>query len=203
MIDKRGTNASAQLTKWKDYMVEMGYGYRLGIDLPHVESRGFIPNADFYSKSFRGANWRANSIISISIGQGEVLATPLQIANLCATIANRGYFYTPHIVKEISDTVIDSSFRKRHKPDIRRQHYELVAEACGWPSNPRLSKQPTSQSFCPVTALCVPLSITAAGGSVSWRHFAWKPSTVSPARYAVAAPALAIREGHSCNAINM
>ncbi len=127
MIDKRGTNASAQLTKWKDYMVEMGYGYRLGIDLPH-ESRGFIPNADFYSKSFRGANWRANSIISISIGQGEVLATPLQIANLCATIANRGYFYTPHIVKEISDTVIDSSFRKRHKPDIRRQHYELVAE---------------------------------------------------------------------------
>lgn len=127
MIDKRGTNVSAQLTKWKDYMVEMGYGYRLGIDLPH-ESRGFIPNADFYSKSFRGANWRANSIISISIGQGEVLATPLQIANLCATIANRGYFYTPHIVKEISDTVIDSSFRKRHKPDIRRQHYELVAE---------------------------------------------------------------------------
>ncbi len=127
MIDKRGTNASAQLTKWKDYMVEMGYGYRLGIDLPH-ESRGFIPNADFYSKSFRGANWRANSIISISIGQGEVLATPLQIANLCATIANRGYFYTPHIVKEISDTVIDSSFRKKHKPDIRRQHYELVAE---------------------------------------------------------------------------
>ena len=127
MIDRKGTKAADQLTKWKDYMVEMGYGYRLGIDLPS-ESRGFIPNADFYSKSFRGANWTANSIISISIGQGEVLATPLQIANLCATIANRGYFYTPHIVKEISDSTIDAKFRQRHQPKIKKEYYNLVAE---------------------------------------------------------------------------
>lgn len=127
MIDRRGTRPADQLTKWKDYMVEMGYGYRLGIDLPS-ESRGFIPNADFYSKSFRGANWTANSIISISIGQGEVLATPLQIANLCATIANRGYFYTPHIVKEISDSTIDNKFRQRHQPKIKKEYYNLVAE---------------------------------------------------------------------------
>lgn len=127
MIDRKGTRPADQLTKWKDYMVEMGYGYRLGIDLPS-ESRGFIPNADFYSKSFRGANWTANSIISISIGQGEVLATPLQIANLCATIANRGYFYTPHIVKEISDSTIDNKFRQRHQPKIKKEYYNLVAE---------------------------------------------------------------------------
>lgn len=127
MIDRRGTKASDQLTKWKDYMVEMGYGYRLGVDLPS-ESRGFIPNAKFYSDSFRGANWSANSIISISIGQGEVLATPLQIANLCATIANRGYFYTPHVVKEVSDTVIDEAFRKKHQPKIKHEYYEAVAE---------------------------------------------------------------------------
>ncbi len=127
MIDKRGTRPSAQLNKWKNYMVEMGYGYKLGVDLPS-ERRGFIPNPDYYSESFRGANWSANSIISISIGQGEVLATPLQIANLCATIANRGYFYTPHIVKEISDTVLDAKYRKRHAPHIKRAHYEAVAE---------------------------------------------------------------------------
>ena len=126
-IDKRGSTPSRQLEKWKDYMVQMGYGYPLGIDLPH-ERRGFIPNPGYYSESFRGANWRANSIISISIGQGEVLATPLQIANLCATIANRGYFFTPHIVKEISDTVIDASFKKRHSPKINRQYYDDVAE---------------------------------------------------------------------------
>lgn len=127
MIDKRGTKPADQLEKWKDYMVEMGYGYRLGVDLPS-ESRGFIPNPEYYSSSFRGANWTANSIISISIGQGEVLATPLQIANLCATIANRGWFYTPHVVKEIADSTIDVKYREKHRPHIRKEHYEAVAE---------------------------------------------------------------------------
>lgn len=126
-IDKRGSNPKVQLEKWKNYMVEMGYGYRLGVDLPS-ESRGFIPNPEFYSKSFRGSNWSANSIISIAIGQGEVLATPLQIANLSATIANRGWYHTPHIVKEIKDTVIDSKYRERHTPSIKKEHYESIAE---------------------------------------------------------------------------
>ncbi|MDE5790157.1 MAG: penicillin-binding protein 2 [Muribaculaceae bacterium] len=127
MIDKSGTKAANQLTKWKDYMVEMGYGYRLGVDLPS-ESRGFIPNADYYSNSFRGSNWSANTIISISIGQGEVLATPLQIANLCATVANRGFFYTPHVVKEIADSVIDPKYKEAHRPKIKKEYYEAVAE---------------------------------------------------------------------------
>lgn len=127
MIDKKGTKPADQFEKWKNYMVQMGYGYKLGVDLP-AESRGFIPNSDFYSKSFRGANWSANSIISVSIGQGEVLATPLQIANLCATIANRGYFYTPHVVKAIADSVIDKKYRTKHAPKISRSHYEAVAE---------------------------------------------------------------------------
>ena len=64
----------------------------------------------------------------MSIGQGEVLATPLQIANLCATIANRGYFYTPHIVKEIADSVIDPVYRENRKPHIKKQYYENIAE---------------------------------------------------------------------------
>lgn len=127
MIDRQGKPHAEQLNKWKDYMVDMGYGYKLGIDLPS-ESRGFIPNAEFYSNSFRGANWSANSIISISIGQGEVLATPLQIANLCATIANRGWFYTPHVVKQIADSTIDAKYRKKHAPKIRREYYEDVAK---------------------------------------------------------------------------
>jgi penicillin-binding protein 2 len=127
LIDKRGSTPAKQFDKWKDYMVQMGYGYRLGVDLPS-ESRGFIPNTDFYSKSFRGANWSANSIISISIGQGEVLATPIQIANLCATIANRGYFYTPHVVKAISDSVIDPKYKEKHTPKIKREYYQDVAQ---------------------------------------------------------------------------
>lgn len=127
MIDMKGTTPQDQLNKWKDYLVDMGYGYRLGIDLPH-ESRGFIPNSDFYSKSFRGPKWSANSIISIAIGQGEILATPLQIANLCATIANRGHFYTPHVVKEIEDSTIDFSFKEKRGPKIDKSYYNSIAE---------------------------------------------------------------------------
>ncbi len=77
------------MTIWKDYMVSMGFGYKLGIDLPG-EKRGLIPNAQFYDKAYKGS-WNGLTIISISIGQGEVNLTPLQIANLGATIANRGY----------------------------------------------------------------------------------------------------------------
>lgn len=127
MIDKKGTKAADQLEKWKNYMVDQGYGYKLGVDLPS-ESRGFIPNPDFYSTSFRGANWSANSIISIAIGQGEILATPVQIANLCATIANRGWYRIPHVVKEIQDSAIDAKYRKIHHTKIKKAHYEAVAE---------------------------------------------------------------------------
>lgn len=127
MIDMKGTTPQEQLNKWKDYLVDMGYGYRLGIDLPH-ESRGFIPNSEFYSKSFRGPKWSANSVISVAIGQGEILATPLQIANLCATIANRGHFYTPHVVKEIEDSVIDNRFKEKRGPKIDKSYYNSVAE---------------------------------------------------------------------------
>lgn len=127
MIDKKGTSPASQLTKWKDYLVEMGYGYKLGVDLPH-ESRGFIPNSDYYSKSFRGPKWSANSVISVSIGQGEVLATPLQIANLCATIANRGYYYIPHVVKEIADSTLNIKYIEKKAPNISKEYYEVVAE---------------------------------------------------------------------------
>lgn len=112
---------------WKKHLVSMGYGYKLGVDLP-AENRGFLPNAKFYNDVFGQNHWSANSIISVSIGQGEILATPLQIANLCATIANRGWFITPHVVKEIQDTVIDARYREKRFPTINRAHYTPVAE---------------------------------------------------------------------------
>lgn len=126
MLDKRGTTPQAQLTKWKDYLVEMGYGYKLGVDLPS-ESRGFIPNSDYYDKAYR-KSWSGNTVISIAIGQGEVLATPVQIANLCATIANRGWYYTPHVVKKIEDTPLPENLRTVHRPHIAKAHYDKVAE---------------------------------------------------------------------------
>lgn len=129
MLDKKrkyGSTAKA-FEVWKTHLVELGYGYKLGIDIPG-ESRGFIPNAKFYNKIYGEDRWSANSIISVSIGQGEILATPLQIANVGATIANRGWFVTPHIVKEIEDTIIDRQFVDHRTPNINRAHFESVAE---------------------------------------------------------------------------
>lgn len=129
MIDSRSRYASAAeaFEVWKNYIVQLGYGYPLGVDLPH-EGRGFIPNAKYYDKYYGQGRWSANTIISVSIGQGEVLATPLQIANFCATVANRGYFITPHVVKEIQDTVMPAGLLDVRKPDIDKRWFEAVAE---------------------------------------------------------------------------
>ena len=129
MLDNRSKyeRTDEAFTLWKDYMVSMGYGYKLGIDLPG-EKRGFIPNSDYYDKFYKKGRWKALTIISVAIGQGEVLATPLQIANLSATIANRGYYYTPHVVKQIEDNEIDSIYTQRHYTMVDEKHYDKIIE---------------------------------------------------------------------------
>ncbi len=109
---------------WRDYMVSMGFGYKLGVDLPG-EVRGMIPNAQFYDKAYR-ASWNGLTVISISIGQGEVTLTPLQIANLCATIANRGTFITPHVVKSIENDTLPSIYSTPRETMASRKSYEHV-----------------------------------------------------------------------------
>ena len=109
---------------WRDYMVSMGFGYKLGIDLPG-EKRGLIPNASFYDNAYKGS-WNGLTIISISIGQGEVNLTPLQIANLGATIANRGYFYIPHVVRKVKGEPLDTLFTRRHFTKASRRAYDYV-----------------------------------------------------------------------------
>ena len=124
--DEKYGSPQAALTRWKDHMVAMGFGYRLGIDLPG-EARGFIPNAAFYDKWYN-KRWNGLTIISISIGQGEVTLTPLQIANLGATIANRGYYITPHIVKEVQGEDLDSLYRTPKYTMVEKKHYETVVQ---------------------------------------------------------------------------
>lgn len=128
MIGAKKKYGSVQkaMNTWRDYMVSMGFGYTLGIDLPG-EKRGFIPNASVYDKAYRGS-WNGLTVISIAIGQGEVTLTPLQIANLGATIANRGYFITPHVVKEIEGDTLESIYRKRRYTMTEKIHYEEVVE---------------------------------------------------------------------------
>lgn len=128
MFSNRSKYHSVQdaMTCWKDHLVAMGYGYRLGIDLPG-EKRGMIPNAEYYDKRLKG-RWNALSVISISIGQGEVTATPLQIANLAATIANRGWFITPHVARSIQGTKLAPEYhQKRHTLVDSRWYNDIVA----------------------------------------------------------------------------
>lgn len=129
MIDKRGKYGSSAkaFEVWKNHLVSLGYGYKLGIDIPN-ETRGFIPNAKFYNKVYGEDHWSGNTIISVAIGQGEILATPLQIANFCATIANRGHYITPHVVKAIKDTIMPDSAFVRHDATIAKHWFEDVAE---------------------------------------------------------------------------
>ena len=121
---KKYKNVQEAMDLWRDYMVSMGFGYRLGIDIPG-EARGMIPNAKYYSRHY-GNYWNAVTVISISIGQGEVTLTPLQMANLGATIANRGTYFTPHLVKEIENDTIPGAYKVPKKTMVGREHYEQV-----------------------------------------------------------------------------
>ncbi|MEG1543137.1 MAG: penicillin-binding protein 2 [Tannerellaceae bacterium] len=128
MLDSRRRYPTVQkaFEVWKDHIVSMGYGYKLGIDLPG-EKRGYIPNSKVYDKIY-GGRWNSSTVISIAIGQGEIEATPLQICNLAATIANRGYFMTPHVVKEVQDTPLDSLYTQKRYPTINTEYYNYTAE---------------------------------------------------------------------------
>jgi len=128
MINNTSKYGSVQnaMNRWRDYMVSMGFGYKLGVDLPG-EKRGLIPNAQFYDNAYKGS-WNGLTIISIAIGQGEVNATPLQIANLGATIANRGWFITPHVVKAIEDEPLDTLYTNRRYTKANREAYDYVVQ---------------------------------------------------------------------------
>ena len=128
MMSNRSKYKTVQdaMNRWRDYMVSMGFGYKLGIDLPG-EKRGLIPNADYYDNNYKGS-WNGLTIISISIGQGEVNLTPLQIANLGATIANRGYYYTPHVVRKVKGEPLDTAFTRRHQTLANRAAYDYIVQ---------------------------------------------------------------------------
>ena len=122
---KYGTVNNA-MNRWKDYMVSMGFGYRLGVDLPG-EKRGMIPNAEYYDKHYRGS-WNGLTVISDAIGQGEVALTPLQIANLCATIANRGYYYIPHVVRSVEGRPTDTTYTRKHYTMVEEKYYNYIVD---------------------------------------------------------------------------
>lgn len=128
MLDSRRFYPSVQeaFEHWKNRIVGLGFGYRLGLDLPG-ERRGYIPNSKVYDKAYKG-RWNSSTIISISIGQGEILATPLQIANLGAIIANRGRYRRPHVVKAIQGIPLDTAYTNWQNSGISAANMEYIVE---------------------------------------------------------------------------
>jgi penicillin-binding protein 2 len=113
--------------KWRDYVLSFGFGRKLGSDFPS-ELGGNIPTSAYYNKIYGRRGWRFQTIISLSIGQGEIGVTPLQIANLCATVANRGWYIIPHIVKDSQNVTIDDKFRERQYPLVDTTNFKKVID---------------------------------------------------------------------------
>jgi penicillin-binding protein 2 len=112
---------------WHNYVSSFNLGKKLGIDLPNEKS-GRIPSHAFYDKVYGKNRWAFRTIFSLGIGQGEILVVPLQMANLAATIANRGYFYKPHIIKKIGNrNAVDTMYTKKHYTKIAPENYTTVA----------------------------------------------------------------------------
>lgn len=123
--NKKYESVEEGFNKWNAYAHSFGFGQKLGTDLPS-ELGGNIPSAEFYNKRYGKGHWKANTVISISIGQGEIGCTPLHIANFCATIANRGYYYIPHIVKESEGITIDPKFKEKQYTMVDTTYFPMV-----------------------------------------------------------------------------
>lgn len=116
--------SSIGLDKWKDYVTSFGFGNFLGYDHP-TGKRGFIPSSDYYNRWYKNS-WEASTTISNSIGQGEVLTTPIQLANFAAIIANKGWYISPHFVKNIENDSIDKNYKKIKKTLISEKHFDPI-----------------------------------------------------------------------------
>ena len=181
------------LGTWRNHLLSMGFGKTFSSDLPH-ELPGLIGSPEYYDRIYGPRGWRALTVISLSIGQGEIGTTPLQLANLAAIVANRGYYYTPHVVKAIGTpdnlnpaylqpnyTSIDSV----HFPPIVEAMYETVeagtarfsripdipmAGKTGTVQNPHGENHSAFIAFAPVDnpKIAVSVIVENAGGGAAW-----------------------------------
>ena len=123
--NRKYKNIDEALDKWHDYVQSFGFGRKLGSDFP-AELGGTLPTSNLYNKRYGKGGWKFTTIISISIGQGEVGVTPLQIANLAATVANRGWYKIPHIVKASEGVEIDEKYYERQYTMVDTTNFKKV-----------------------------------------------------------------------------
>ena len=117
------------LAEWNKHISSFGFGKALGIDLPNEEG-GLVPSVAYYDRAYGGRPWKFSNIYSIAIGEGENLVVPLQMANFAATIANKGYYITPHLIKSIGDTGKPlPQYIEKHYTTIDPANFEIAADA--------------------------------------------------------------------------
>ncbi len=114
---------------WRDYMEDFNLGFKTGIDQPY-EAKGFLPSTSYYDRYHGQNRWKALTVLSLAIGQGELGVTPIQMANMCSILANRGYYYRPHLVKSLDGkSEIAPEYLEKMRTKISREHYETVVDA--------------------------------------------------------------------------
>lgn len=126
IIDRAGINVEEGMNIWNSHLKSFGLGNYLGYDLP-VGKKGFIPDADYYNYWYKKGGWKSATVVSNAIGQGELLTTPIQMANFTAAIANRGYYIQPHFLKSVNNGVLDKVYEKK-TTSIDSIHFEKVIE---------------------------------------------------------------------------
>lgn len=122
------TDSRIGLDHWREYVLRFGLGGTLGVDLPS-EKGGQIPSSRLYNRIYGEGRWKYSTIYSLSIGQGEMLVTPMQMANLAAILANKGYYYTPHLVKNIGNGSIDEKYLIRNETGVDSAYFTFVTDA--------------------------------------------------------------------------
>ena len=128
MIDKSGMRPVNAFKRWREAVSKFGVGDRLGIDLPN-ERKGLLPSADLYTKRWGSDKWGSSFNISLSIGQGELGITPLQMANVMAIVANRGFYFKPHLIQAIGEKkVIKSEYTKRNDAGVDPKYFDVVVQ---------------------------------------------------------------------------
>ncbi|MDR2009521.1 MAG: penicillin-binding protein 2 [Bacteroidales bacterium] len=122
------------LDLWKEKILTLGFGKAFDIGLPSVK-KGFIPGSDHYDKKYGKYRWAFSTIFSLSIGQGEIMATPLQLANFCAIISNRGYYYNPHIVRNIGEEELTGPNTQKVFTPFDKSYFDMMVEGMDYVVN--------------------------------------------------------------------
>ena len=155
LLEKNGSKSTSEaFDKWREMVMSFGFGKKLGSDFP-AELGGNVPTSKLYDKVYGKGRWNTHSIISLSIGQGEMGTTPLHLANLAATIANRGYYYIPHLVKDSKDTTIDLRFKQKNYTLVDTVHFKKVIEGMYLAVNAPAGEGGTARMACvPELEIC-------------------------------------------------